>query len=168
MKIHIIKENRHINNKNIWYFYYAFGISLLLFLGTYLRIDRFMWSTFACSSLFSGYNTFKISERAKERVIGIFGGSILSGLLLLLIPTNYLGILGGICLGFCATYQNKTILNCIGAITSATLIFGLKTTVLLRITLNLLGVGYAFLYHLIFVNITGSLMKKGKKRLGKN
>lgn len=166
--IHIIKENRHINNKNIWYFYYAFGISLLLFLGTYLRIDRFMWSTFACSSLFSGYNTFKISERAKERVIGIFGGSILSGLLLLLIPTNYLGILGGICLGFCATYQNKTILNCIGAITSATLIFGLKTTVLLRITLNLLGVGYAFLYHLIFVNITGSLMKKGKKRLGKN
>ncbi|WP_138122273.1 hypothetical protein [Streptococcus lutetiensis] len=58
---------------------------------------------------FSGYNTFKISERAKERVIGIFGGSILSGLLLLLIPINYLGMLGGICLGFCA-YKNKTIL----------------------------------------------------------
>ena len=69
-----------------------------------------MWSTFACSSLFSGYNTFKISERAKERVIGIFGGSILSGLLLLLIPINYLGMLGGICLGFCATYKTKRFL----------------------------------------------------------
>lgn len=162
---YIIKEGINFNKKSIWFFYYALGISSLLVLGNYLHIDRFMWATFACSSLFSGYDTFKISNRAKERIVGVILGSILSGILLFVIPTNFLGMLGGVSLGFCATYQNKTIFNCIGAITVATLLFGLKTSIFLRILLNILGIVYGLLYHYIFTKILKYLLKRKKYAL---
>ena len=49
----MVTENG-FNQRNIWFGYYALGISLLLFIGTHLQIDRFMWATFASSSLFLG------------------------------------------------------------------------------------------------------------------
>lgn len=117
--IQMVTENGFFNQRNIWFGYYALGISLLLFIGTHLQIDRFMWATFASSSLFSGYNTFKLSERAKERIIGVVIGSLVSAILLFYIPTNLLGILGGLCLGLCTSYKSKTIFNCVGAIMAA-------------------------------------------------
>ena len=57
--IQMVTENGFFNQRNIWFGYYALGISLLLFIGTHLQIDRFMWATFASSSLFSGYDTFR-------------------------------------------------------------------------------------------------------------
>ena len=141
------------NQRNIWFGYYALGISLLLFIGTHLQIDRFMWATFASSSLFSGYNTFKLSERAKERIIGVVIGSLVSAILLFYIPTNLLGILGGLCLGLCTSYKSKTIFNCVGAIMAASMIFGLETSLYLRILLNMLGLAYGLLYHFVFVKL---------------
>lgn len=149
--IQMVTENGFFNQRNIWFGYYALGISLLLFIGTHLQIDRFMWATFASSSLFSGYNTFKLSERAKERIIGVVIGSLVSAILLFYIPTNLLGILGGLCLGLCTSYKSKTIFNCVGAIMAASMIFGLETSLYLRILLNMLGLAYGLLYHFVFV-----------------
>lgn len=149
--IQMVTENGFFNQRNIWFGYYALGISLLLFIGTHLQIDRFMWATFASSSLFSGYDTFKLSERAKERIIGVVIGSLVSAILLFYIPTNLLGILGGLCLGLCTSYKSKTIFNCVGAIMAASMIFGLETSLYLRILLNMLGLANGLLYHFVFV-----------------
>ena len=45
----------------------------------------------------------------------------------------------GLCLGLCTSYKSKTIFNCVGAIMAASMIFGLETSLYLRILLNMLG-----------------------------
>ena len=89
-------------------------------------------------------------QRTNNRVVI---GSLVSAILLFYIPTNLLGILGGLCLGLCTSYKSKTIFNCVGAIMAASMIFGLETSLYLRILLNMLGLAYGLLYHFVFVKL---------------
>ena len=102
---------------------------------------------------FLGIIRLNCLNEQKERIIGVVIGSLVSAILLFYIPTNLLGILGGLCLGLCTSYKSKTIFNCVGAIMAASMIFGLETSLYLRILLNMLGLAYGLLYHFVFVKL---------------
>ncbi len=61
-----------------------------------------------------------------------------------------MGPFGGLCLGVCTDYQNKTAMNCFGALTLGTAIYGLQGAVILRVVDTILGVVFGMVFALIF------------------
>ena len=57
----------------------------------------------------------------------------------------YIGMIGGIGVGYSASYRWQTVFNTFGALSIAAGLFGLKGSVLLRIGANVLGAGYTVL-----------------------
>lgn len=113
-----------------------------------------MWMGFACASLLSEYpyspNT---TTRFWQRIIGAIAGSCAFFILYLVTPEAFhslMGPLGGLCLGFCVDYRYKTAMNCFGALTLGTGIYGLHGAVLLRIADTFLGVLLGLIFAVIF------------------
>ncbi len=147
---HVVGHFQLSNSKSQWQLQLALGVSILLFLGSVIHMERFVWAGFACSSLLSTYPV-RVKERLWERVSGVVLGSALFGIVAVLIPASWLFLLGpisGLCLGLCATYRYKTVFNCFGALSLATTIYGLGGSILLRVCNNILGIlfGVAFFH----------------------
>ena len=88
-----------------------------------------------------------------HRILGVLAGSALFYVLYMLMPKSMhsmIGIFGGILLGLCSQYKHKTVLNCLGALMAATGIYGIQEAVILRITDNLIGVVFAFLFFFVY------------------
>ena len=132
----------------------ALGVSLVLSAGQVFGVERFMWMGFACASLLSEYpysgNTF---TRFWQRIVGAVAGSCGFFVLYLLTPEafhEWMGPLGGLCLGFCTDYRYKTAMNCFGALMLGAGIYGLQGAVVLRIVDTLLGVTFGLAFAAIF------------------
>lgn len=149
-----IKQAEINHFKYQWMLRMAVGVSSILALGLALHIERFMWAAFACGSLLSEYSQNpRIKERFVQRFIGVIAGSILFYFLCRLFPTqlhNLIGPLGGFCLGFCVDYKYKTAMNCLGALMIASQLYGLQSSILLRITDTVIGIIFAFLFYYIY------------------
>lgn len=147
-----VKEFKITEFKYQWILKLTVGISLILFIGMALNIERFMWAGFAYSSLLSIYSPQpNIKERFIQRIIGVMQGVIVFFLIYNILPLEMHGIigpLGGFCLGFCIDYKHKTAMNSLGALFIATEIYGLQYSIILRITNTTIGLifGIAFLY----------------------
>lgn len=135
------------SRRNLWFVFYAFGISLLFIVGKLFAFSRFMWIGFAFSSLLSSYSG-DIKERFVDRLSGVVVGSLLFGLLASFLPVDLLAIVGGLALGLCTTYRFKTIFNCFGALATASAVLGIPESVSLRMINNFIGlslsIGYFF------------------------
>lgn len=132
----------------------ALGVSLVLSAGQVFGVEWFMWMGFACASLLSEYpysgNTF---TRFWQRIVGAVAGSCGFFVLYLLTPEafhEWMGPLGGLCLGFCTDYRYKTAMNCFGALMLGAGIYGLQGAVVLRIVDTLLGVTFGLAFAAIF------------------
>lgn len=139
---------------HLWQLRMALGVSLVLSAGQVFGVERFMWMGFACASLLSEYpysgNTF---TRFWQRIVGAVAGSCGFFVLYLLTPEafhEWMGPLGGLCLGFCTDYQYKTAMNCFGALMLGAGIYGLQGAVVLRIVDTLLGVTFGLAFAAIF------------------
>lgn len=135
------------SRRNLWLVYYALGVSLILLLGDFLSFKRFMWVGFAFSSLLSGYEAVDLKERFFDRLLGVVLGTLLFALSVQWIPVKILGVLGGLALGFCSFYRHKTIFNCFGALSTASVLFGLQTSITMRIIDNVIGLSLGSLYY---------------------
>lgn len=137
-----------------WMIRMSIGVSAMLSLGIALNIERFMWAGFACGSMLSDYSkNSRIKERVVQRFIGVIAGSVLFYFIYSLLPMKLHGIIGpfgGFCLGFCVDYKYKTALNCLGALMIASQIYGLQSSILLRITDTIIGIIFAFLFYCIY------------------
>lgn len=138
----------------LWQLRMALGVSLVLTVGQVFDVERFMWMGFACASLLSEYpysgNTI---VRFRQRIVGAVAGSCAFFVLYLVTPEAFhplMGPLGGVCLGFCTDYRYKTAMNCFGALMLAAGIYGLKGSVILRITDTLLGVIFGLVFAAAF------------------
>ncbi len=140
----VIKKFDVINEKCRWQIRMALGLSIVLTIGNALKLERFMWAGFACTSMLSVYPyTVKVLKRSVHRMVGIVIGSIMFFIVYQLTPVNMqtlLGPVGGFCLGFCTDYRKKTAINCFGALMLAAGIYGARDAVLLRIYDNFIGV----------------------------
>lgn len=139
---------------HLWQLRMALGVSLVLSAGQVFGVERFMWMGFACASLLSEYpysgNTF---TRFWQRIVGAVAGSCGFFVLYLLTPEafhEWMGPLGGLCLGFCTDYRYKTAMNCFGALMLGAGIYGLQGAVVLRIVDTLLGVTFGLVFAVIF------------------
>ena len=139
---------------HLWQLRMALGVSLVLSAGQIFGVERFMWMGFACASLLSEYpysgNTF---TRFWQRIVGAVAGSCGFFVLYLLTPETFhewMGPLGGLCLGFCTDYRYKTAMNCFGALMLGAGIYGLQGAVVLRIVDTLLGVTFGLAFAAIF------------------
>ncbi len=139
---------------HLWQLRMALGVSLVLSAGQVFGVERFMWMGFACASLLSEYpysgNTF---TRFWQRIVGAVAGSCGFFVLYLLTPEafhEWMGPLGGLCLGFCTDYRYKTAMNCFGALMLGAGIYGLQGAVVLRIVDTLLGVTFGLAFADIF------------------
>lgn len=134
--------------KSRWQLRMALGVSLVLTLGSYFQMERFMWAGFACASLLSSYPySVDIKERFFQRIIGVVAGSLAFLMIYQVVPDSLhmlLGPFGGICLGFCTDYRYKTAINCFGALMMAAGLYGIEGAVILRIADNVLGAIFGF------------------------
>ena len=73
-----------------------------------------------------------------------------------LLPSSiyaYIGVIGGIGVGFSAKYGWQAVFNTFGALAIATSAYGLKSAVGLRVAQNVFGVVFALLFCLILQRI---------------
>ncbi len=138
-----------------WHIQLALGVGILLGLSSLFPLKRMMWAAFACGSILGCYQAAGdgIKQRFLHRLIGTVIGSTAFILAYSVIPEDLhmlLGMLGGLCLGFCTDYRSKTACNCLGALFIASGLYGVKEAVLLRIVNNFVGVvfgaGFWMLY----------------------
>ncbi len=141
-------------HKYQWMIRFTLGISLLLTIGSYFQIRRFMWAGFACASLLSDHSEEPLlHERFWQRLLGVLEGSLIFFIIYTLMPLEYhflIGPLGGVCLGFCSEYKYKTLLNSLGALLVASSIYGLHQAIFLRISDTLFGILFALIFYWLF------------------
>jgi hypothetical protein len=137
------------SKRNFWLTYYALGVSLILLFGEFIPLERFMWVTFAFSSLISGFEDDFVKERFIDRIIGVIIGSFLFGVLNQFIPAAVLAIMSGLALGLCSTYKYKSLFNYFGALSTASILLGLQSSINIRIIDNFIGLTLAYFYYII-------------------
>lgn len=96
-------------------------------------------------------------EDVKTRVKGRIPGNVIGGIVFLLVypilPKSfypYIGVVGGIGVGFSATYGWQAVFNSFGAMAIAVSILGVEGAVFFRIFNNILGAVYGLLFNHVF------------------
>ncbi len=150
----VISKFSLTTEKNRWQLRLAVGTALILALGNFIGLERFMWAAFACASMMSSYPYIvDIKQRFSHRIIGVVAGSLIYFILCKITPESFytfFGPLGGFCIGFCTDYRYKNAVNCLGALMMATSLYGVEGAVVLRIFNNIFGVLFAFVFVLLY------------------
>ena len=162
----LFREFHFRSARNWWYIRMTLTVSTALLIMNLLGLPRAMWAGIACMSVclpFSG----DMEPRAKTRgLYNILGCTVFAALYFLL-PESlhpYLGILGGIGVGYSAGYAWQTVFNTFGALYIASGAFGLIGAIALRIGTNVGAAVYTMLLDQILNRLFGREMK-GEKAL---
>ena len=148
--------------RNWWYIRMTLTVSTALLIMNLLGISRAMWAGIACMSVclpFSG----DMQPRAKIRGLYNVLGCAVFAVLYFLLPQSlhpYLGILGGIGVGYSAGYAWQTVFNTFGALYIASGAFGLVGAIALRIGTNVGAAAYTMLLDQILNRLFGREMKR--------
>lgn len=145
----LFREFRLGSARTRWQFKMAAGVALVMFLARVIGLSRPMWAGFAAMSVLQPFAE-DLKMRVRHRVPGTIVGGILFLLLCLIVPEEgygVLGIIGGICVGFSATYGWQTVFNSFGALAVATGLYGASGAVLSRYLANMLGILLAVVFY---------------------
>lgn len=142
----LFREFNVNSTRTRWHMELAFGVSTVMMIVELFHLPRAMWAGIAAMSVCQVFRG-DMGQRVKLRAPGNIVGSALFLLLYNFLPDGIraqMGILGGICVGFSASYGFQTIFNSLGALMLATASFGVPTAVFLRILNNVVGSLYMF------------------------
>lgn len=134
-----------------WYLRLTFGITTALLLAGLLRIPRPMWVGISAMSVLLPF-TEDLMYRVKRRApFGAIGCAVFAVIYFLLPESMYpfIGVLGGIGVGFSASYSWQTIFNTFGALAVAVGLFGLHGAIAYRILAVAFGSLYGGLFHYV-------------------
>ena len=148
----VIKDVNFNNDRTKWQLKLTLAICSALLIGDLLNLPRTMWIGFACMSIVQPYKD-RMDTRCKERVPFAVVGCIMYCILYFILPKNFtslIGMLGGIMVGFSATYKWQTVFNTFGGLNSAVPILGLEVAIIFRIVNNVFGAIYGRLFSKIF------------------
>ena len=151
----IIKDVNFSNDRTKWQLKLTLAVCSGILIGDLLNLPRTMWIGFACMSIVQPYKE-RIDIRCKERVPFAIVGCIMYYILYFIFPKKsiaLIGMLGGIMVGFSATYKWQTVFNALGALSSAVPILGLEIAIIFRIVNNIFGAMYGRLFSKIFDKI---------------
>ena len=133
--------------RNRWYIKLTFIVSGAIFIVSLLGLPRAMWAGIACMSVCLPF-TADCRGRAGKRAMFNIVGCILFAVLYLILPESmypYIGMIGGIGVGYSAGYAWQTAFNTFGALSIASGLFGMPAAVLLRIGANVFSSIYTML-----------------------
>ena len=143
-----------------WYVKLTLIVSSAMLFMNLLGLPRAMWAGIACMSVCLPF-TKDCKQRAVPRGLYNIIGCAVFLVLYLLLPENmypYIGMIGGIGVGYSASYPWQTVFNTFGALSTATTLFGLPYALVLRIGTNIFGAAYTVLcnrlWDKIHVNVT--------------
>ena len=135
-----------------WYLKLTFIVSSAMLIMSLLGLPRAMWAGIACMSVCLPFSSDLVA-RAKLRGPYNILGSLIFVVLYTLLPESmyaYIGIIGGIGVGYSAGYSWQTVFNTFGALSIASGLFGMPYAVALRIGANLFGSVYTVLCNKLF------------------
>ena len=133
--------------RSLWYLSLTWVVCSAMFIMQLLSLPRAMWAGIACMSVCLPFPEDSKDRTWKRGVFNILG----CGIFLVLYNTlpawlyPYIGVIGGIGVGYSAGYSWQAVFNTFGALSIAGSLFGVKTAIALRIGTNVAGALYAFL-----------------------
>lgn len=154
---HLLDELDLNSSRTQWQLRISLGTASAMFIGSLLHIPRVMWIGIACMSIMTPLIrdcTYRELRRAPFNIVG----GILFLLLYSLLPKDllpYLGIIGGIGVGFSASYAFQNIFNALGALMIAAGLFGAVPAVILRIAANLFATLYCAGFNAVWERVRG-------------
>lgn len=135
-----------------WYLRLSLGVSAAMLIVSLLHMPRVMWVGIAVMSVLLPFEK-DMEYRAKRRApFNILGCGIFL-LLYWILPKSmypFIGLIGGIGLGYSAGYEWQTVFNTFGALAVAADAFGLQAAVVLRTAMNVFASVYAVLFDRAF------------------
>ena len=124
-----------------WYLKLTLIVSSAMLFMNLLGLPRAMWAGIACMSVCLPFTEDSISRSGKRWQFNVIGCAIFI-VLYLILPESmypYIGMIGGIGVGYSAGYAWQTVFNTFGALSIAAGLFGMPAAVTLRIGANLFG-----------------------------
>lgn len=163
----IFREFSFSSEKNRWQICLTLAVSTALLIAELLGIPRAMWIGIAAMSVLQPSRE-DMKYRLKFRAPGNLLGGALFLLLYHFLPGDvctYIGIIGGICIGFSASYGWQAVFNSFGGVALAVSLFGAPGAVLLRIINNTAGSLYAFFFQRVYQTGLVGLLRTKKKQI---
>ena len=130
-----------------WYLRLTLIVSSAMLIMSLLGLPRAMWAGIACMSVCLPF-TEDCKVRAGKRGMFNIVGCLLFVVLYLVLPKStypYIGMIGGIGVGYSAGYAWQTAFNTFGELSIASGLFGMPAAVLLRIGANVFGAAYTMI-----------------------
>ena len=127
-----------------WYLKLTFIVSSAILIMNLLGLPRAMWAGIACMSVCLPFTDDCVARSGKRWQFNIIG-CLLFIVLYLVLPESmypYIGMIGGIGVGYSAGYAWQTVFNTFGALSIAAGLFGMPAAVALRIGANVFGALY--------------------------
>lgn len=149
---HLFEEFDLNSSRTRWYLTLTVGVSTLLFLSRLFGLPRPMWAGIAAMSVLTPFRQDQ-KARALARIPGNLAGGALFYLIYSVMPVSlhpFIGLLGGIGVGFSATYGWQSVFNSLGAIYVAADLLTLPGAIFFRIFNNALGAVYALAFAWLF------------------
>ena len=149
---HLFQEFNIHSARSRWYIKLTFIVSSAMLIMSLLGLPRAMWAGIACMSVCLPFTNDCVARSGKRWMFNIVGG-LLFVVLYTVLPESmyaYIGIIGGIGVGYSAGYSWQTVFNTFGALSIASGLFGMPYAVALRIGANLFGSVYTVLCNKLF------------------
>lgn len=127
-----------------WYLKLTLIVSSAMLFMNLLELPRAMWAGIACMSVCLPFTEDCMGRAGKRGMFNIIGCALFI-VLYLILPESmypYIGMIGGIGVGYSAGYAWQTAFNTFGALSIAAGLFGMPTAVALRIGANVFGAVY--------------------------
>lgn len=153
--MHLLEEFDLTSSRTQWQIRISLSTASSMLIGCLIDFPRVMWIGIACMSIMAPLVkdcAYREIRRAPFNMIGcILFVSLYHVLPDELLP--FLGILGGIGVGFSAGYSFQNIFNTLGALMVATNLFGLYHAVLLRIGSNIFATLYCIFFNKVWEGV---------------
>lgn len=139
-----------------WYLKLTLIVSSAMLFMNLLGLPRAMWAGIACMSVCLPFTDDCIARSGKRWQFNIVG-CVLFIALYLILPESmypYIGMIGGIGVGYSAGYAWQTAFNTFGALSIAAGLFGMPMAVALRVGLNVFSAFYTVICNKVIDRLT--------------
>ena len=148
----LVQEFDISSSRTKWQICQILCVPIVLCIAELCNMPRAMWAGIAAMSAILPFME-DMHYRVRKRIVGNIAGVICFTVLYFLLPSSiyaYIGILGGIGVGFSAQYGWQAVFNTFGALAIAAETYGLQGAVSLRVSQNVFGVVFALAFCVIF------------------
>lgn len=145
-----------------WYLKLTLIVSTAMLFMNLLGLPRAMWAGIACMSVCLPFTEDCIARSGKRWQFNIVGCAIFI-ILYLVLPESmypYIGMIGGIGVGYSAGYAWQTAFNTFGALSIAAGLFGMPAAVALRIGANVFGAAYTIFCNKVIDRLAAAIFIK--------